>query len=211
MTDGEALFRPTRWHSSQRKGFISFMLAAVFLFSLIPAAMLVSSRQPDLSFEDFRATLVGEVAVKQAFYQSSKSAAETACLEARAEEAAAFAAGKPPPAPAEQKIREAILANAAYFENHLRQQGYGISFWCGNSDENSRRSASAAMLAGKSAKPPPAAMPLGFCLQSFQVSLNGSTSAIFLNNLGFSLYDPKLGTAKAAAFPQERGVEFACA
>ena len=210
MMGEEASFHPASGVFRPRKGFITFMLAAVFLFFLIPAAALISSRQPDLSFEDFRATLTEEVAIKQAFYQSSKQAAEIACAEARAEEAAAFTAGAPQPEPAEIKIREAALANALDFESQLRAQGYDAVFWCGYSDETSRKMASDAMLFEKSSKPPAGAAPSGSCLQSFQVSLGKTGGRLLFKDLGFSLYDRHLGTAKAAVFPYEKGVDFDC-
>ncbi|MFA6490221.1 MAG: hypothetical protein WCT52_06135 [Candidatus Micrarchaeia archaeon] len=216
MTDGEALFRPARGHSSRRKGFISFMLAAVFLFSLIPAAMLVSSRQPDLSFEDFRATLVGEVAIKQAFYQSARQAAEDGCRKANELEDIAAAAHNIPP-PKEPIIIAEIYGSASRFEDDLaaklRAQGSDFSLWCGSADDYSRREASEKMAEVSGAVAPSGTNKFNPLLPPpcvFWVSLNRTNSRIIFENTGFSLYSRNTGIGKAAAFPHTYEVSFTC-
>lgn len=232
MTDGEAFFRPALRHSSRRKGFISFMLAAVFLFSLIPAAMLVSSRQPDLSFEDFRSTFVEEVAIKQAFYQSARQAAEDGCRKANELEDIAAAAHQIPP-PKEPIIAQEIYDSAGRFRDglaqKLRAQGYDFSLWCGGTDDSSRLAASEAMADGRRAaipgnthefgaadsissiKPkgiPSSAFLLSFC--DFGISLGGTNSRISIENTGFSFYNHNSGIGKAAVFPHTYEVTFTC-
>lgn len=199
----------------KRQGFISFILAAVFLFSIIPAAALISGQQPDLSFEGFRALLAQEIAVKQAFYRSSESSSRAAC-------AAAVAAGVPP----DEAIRAALLANAVRLQSDLQSEGYDAQFWCGAPDswaletlgikvpsqisEQMRKDASKEMMESGRAISPQGTLPVEFCLASFQSGLNGTKGSAQFASLGFSLYDKKSGFGKAVVFPFQRGVEFGC-
>ncbi len=202
--------------AGKRKGVISFILAAVFLLAIIPAAALVSKQEPDLSFESFRAMLVSEIAIKQAFYKSSSFAAEGAC-------AIAISIGVPP----EPLISAGLLANAELLQSSLRAQGFETEFWCGAPDselqkllgssvpvpisEQMRRDASGRMMESGSVKSPDGTLPLEFCLMSFQPGLNGTTGTLHFNSFGFSLYDRKSGFGKAVVFPSQKGVEFVCA
>ena len=210
---GRGVSRFAHGHSCRRKGFISFLLAAVFLFALIPAAALVSSRQPDISFENFRAALVEEAAIKQAFYRSSQAAAQAACAGADSEELAAIAGGPPPRESKYQKIQDALRANAVIFESELRAQGYDAQFWCGKPSASSRLDASRRMMESRRPATPAgasAANDMGSLdpLCNFQVDMVGKT--ISFGSFGFSFYDAGLGLGKAAELPYSKGVDFAC-
>ena len=216
MGRGNAPFLPAGGGSRSRKGFISFILAAVFLFALIPAAALVSSQKPDLSFENFRAIFAKEVALKQAFYQSSKTVATVACMEARAEEAAALSRGTFLPYDhASKKIQSALSINANLFELELRAQGYDVSFWCGDSDEWTRTAASSEMNNLHAARLPKASVsvvdpPKGIAFCSAPFTVDTAATTITFNKLGFSLYDRNLGMGKAVVFPGSYQVHFGC-
>lgn len=202
---------PAARRAGSRRGFISFVLAAAFLFALIPAASVVSSSQPDYSYENFRAMLVGEVALKQAFYQSSAQAISIACLDEKMKQAEALAAGGYYTV-SEGEIARKALANAESFESSLRQLGYDAVFWCGFSDEFSRKAASAEMMGQKRAIRPESASELSsdaaLCKNSFMIDLNSNKFSA--SSLGFSIYGRGQGMGKAAVFPDSYEVGFTC-
>ena len=193
--------------TGSQRGFISFILAAAFLFALIPAAMLVSGSQPDISYENFRASLAREVAIKQAFYGSSAQAISRACIAEKETQLASLSSGGSYLA-SEEKIKGAALDNAQAFEASLWQQGYDIVFWCGVYDDNSRKASSGRMFASKRAIAPEFASPLDSCKGSFEVNLK--TGKFSLRSFGFSIYDRRQGIGKAAVFPDSYEVGFTC-
>jgi hypothetical protein len=175
-----------------KKGFLSFAVAAIFLLAILSVGRLVSSRQPDLSYEEFRSSQVSELAIKRAFYLAVSEAAAQAQVAARGDPRAA--------------VRAAVYARALEFERQLASQGYNVVFWCGEISEEGRRQASADMLLEKSAQAPAGALPLADCADSFEADTLGRKLHFF--ELGFSLYQPELGLARAAAFPAGYEVDF---
>ena len=177
------------------RGFLSFAVAAVFLFALLSAAGMAAGKSPDYSYERYRASLVYEVAIKRAFYSAISDSAAQAL-------AASGATGAPPHA----AIKEAIFLRALDFERQLAAQGYPVLFWCGSVSEQGRQDASAQMEAERGAIGPQGSLPLSDCADSFGAS--ALERKIHLSNLGFSVYFPPLRIARAALFPEDYEVGF---
>ena len=179
-----------------KKGFLSFVLAAVFLFAIVTAAARFSSMQPDSSYQKYQLAHLQELAIKKAFYDSTAAAAAEAY-------AAAIAAGVPP----KQAVEAAVSANAILFEAQLAAHGYDVSFWCGPTTIGSRQAASAAMAGQKRAFAPIATEPLAACEGAFQADVH--SRKIRLSSVGFSHYSEESGIGYAAAFPPAKAVDFA--
>lgn len=177
-----------------KQGFLSFAVAAVFIFAMLSAAGMVSV-SPDYSYERYRASLVQEVAIKRAFYSAISESAASALAASSATGAAPHAA-----------IREAIFLRALDFEQQLSGQGYSVLFWCGSASEHGRQAASMQMEAERLAIAPQGSLPLSGCTDSFGAS--ALERKIHLSNVGFSVYFPQLRIAKAALFPADYEVEF---
>ena len=178
-----------------KQGFLTFVLAAVFLVAIVTAAARFSSMQPDSSYQKYQLLHLQELAIKKAFYDSTAAAAGKAY-------AAALAADAPP----KQAVEAAVSANAILFEAQLAAQGYGVSFWCGPTTMGSRQAASAAMAAQKSASAPIATEPLAACEGAFQADVH--SRSVRLSSVGFSHYSEESGIGYAAVFPPAKAVDF---
>ncbi len=178
-----------------QKGFLSFVLGAIFLFAIVSSAAHLSNLQPDRSYEKYRSFFVSEIAIKQAFYSSISDAAKDGLATASASETDPRAA-----------IRAAVAAQAGIFLAELSLQGYAVEFWCGNVPEAERQRASGEMARQKKAILPMGALPLAECENPFDANL--LERKIRMNNLGFSIYLRESGIGKAAILPQSFEVEF---
>lgn len=196
------------------KGFISFAVAAVFLFALLPAAALVSSQQPDLSFESNRAILVQEVAIKQAFYESSKQAARDKydsmlALRMKYDASTNFAERTALEQRIQGEIEAALALNLQAIRNSFGSESYEVVFWCNRAEESARKEASKEMFLSGQAKSPLNANPLSVpqcALKQFNVNLK--EGKIHFNDLGFSIYDRNSKIGKAAIIPDSYEVDF---
>lgn len=177
------------------KGFLSFVLGAVFLLALFSSGAPISSQPPDYSYEGYRSSLVSEVAIKQAYYSSLSGAASSALN-------ASLATGTNP----QQAIMAAALAQSLNFEWQLRLKGYDIVFWCGEASEGSRQIASLQMAEQKKALAPNGALPLSACAGSFGANL--LTRKVHFYDVGFSFYSAGSGIGEAATLPSSYEVGF---
>lgn len=178
-----------------KKGFLTFVLAAVFLLAIVTAAARFSSVQPDSSYKNYQLLHLQELAIKKAFYDSTAKAASDAY-------AAAAAAGIPP----KQAVEAAVFANAIIFEGQLASLGYDVSFWCGPATTGSRQAASGDMAELKQPTLPAATLPIPACAGAFQADVH--SRKIHLSPLGFSHYSEQSGMGYATVFPPSYEVDF---
>jgi len=186
-----------------KKGFLTFVLASVFLLAIVASAFRLSQVRQDNSYQKYQLAHLQELAIKSAFYQSTASAAKEAY--------AAAAAEKLPPKPA---VEAAVAANAILFESELSaaaaEQGYEVSFWCGPpwpEDPFSRQRASEKMYNDRHASSPGIAVPVALCETSFSAEVFPEKK-IHIRNLGFSSYSESLGFGYATVFPSAYPVGF---
>ncbi len=182
------------------KGFLSFVLGAVFLLALVSAGLLISASSPDYSYEGYRTALVSEVAIKNAYYQAVSQAASSA-LNASLAASAAGAQNDPRAA-----IRAGVLAQTMSFESQLGQHGYDVAFWCGPAPEQARQQANRDMASQKKAVAPQGTRPAGACAESFEANL--LSKKVHLYDMGFSIYHSESGIGQAAVFPPSYEVPF---
>ncbi|MCX8194721.1 MAG: hypothetical protein N3G22_01260 [Candidatus Micrarchaeota archaeon] len=183
------------------KGFLSFVVAAVFLFSLVAASALVLKSQPRRSYEGYRAMLLEEVAIKRAYY----SAVEEAGREAAALAAARAASGEE--VDVREEVRRAAFLQSIEFEAQLKEQGFEASFWCGSAGAEERKSASQEMAFRKAAVVPQGALPIWLCYESYD--FDPSSASIFFRNLGFSFYSKEHSIGSVALLPSSFAVGIA--
>jgi hypothetical protein len=178
-----------------KKGFLSVVLASVFLLAIAAGAARFSSMQPDSSYQKYQMVHLQELAIKRAFYDSTAKVASDAY-------AAAVADGMPP----RQAVEAAVAANAILFEEPLSSLGYEVSFWCGPAGASSRQQASAGMAGQKRALPPAQTLPLAACAGAFQADVH--FRKLHLASLGFSHYSQESGIGYATVLPPSYEVDF---
>lgn len=204
-----------------KKGFLSFVLAAVFLFAIVTAAARFSSVQPDSSYQQYQMLHLQELAIKKAFYDSTAAAAAEAYGDA-------LAADVPPKLYVEGKVAQNTVEFASELESQIASGDYELIFWCrpvgvpSYLDISTRQKASKEMADNGHAVVPDAAAKLPPDAISFfavcPLSLNANVKLdpkkpgighVDVTNLGFSVYSKKTGIGYAAAFPPAKGVDFA--
>lgn len=174
------------------KGFLSFVIASVFLLSLLSSAIIISSAKPDISYERHRRLLLENVAIKQSFYRALSDAASSSLSSSPENPYAA--------------VRASLFGRLLEFQPQLQSLGYGAIFWCGEVSDAARSAAALEMASAKRAILPEGALPAEACADSFDANL--LTRKIRLQNAGFSFYDEKLGMGAAASFPPSYEVDF---
>ena len=200
------------------KGFLSFVLASVFLLAIVAAAMRISSVAPDHSYENYRYMQLQELAVKKAFYASTADAAKAGLADAIAANTAngCYETGI---GCVDEKgnVEKFAYENVPKFEHDLRQRGTDAVFWCGATDSDSLRAASEGMQNGPD---PHAIKPEGTsgisdpcCRQFFEAYMASMRLDLSSpnpgSNIGFSIYSQESGIGYAAVFPNKKGVSFA--
>jgi len=182
------------------RGFLSFVLGAVFLLSIVSAGISISRQAPDYSYEKYRAMLVQEVAIKRAYYDAVAEAANNAlALSLAASEAGAESDPR-------LAVRAAALARTEEFALQLQAKGYDAIFWCGDASERQRQEASQEMAARHKAVLPQGALPLESCADSFDADV--AAGKIYFRNTGFSFYNAGLGMGEVAVLPATYSVDF---
>ncbi|MCX8197786.1 MAG: hypothetical protein N3F07_01125 [Candidatus Micrarchaeota archaeon] len=176
-----------------RKGFLSFVLASVFVFSILSAASLVRSSQEDSSYEKYRYFFVEEIAIKRAFYKAASEAASSALASSQG-------------SPSREEIYQRVHLRIIELESSLRQLGYDVRFWCGFPSEEERQEAAEEMAKLKGAAIPKGAIPVAFCAAEADSGIFERKLHFF--SMGFSYYSHPLGLGKAVALPSEYEVDF---
>lgn len=182
-----------------KRGFLAFVLAAVFLFALVSAASFFSRGVPQQNNEHSRmlASRLQLVAIKQAAYSSFLEAARIA-------EASALATKQE----TRSAIRAALIARAISLEAELQSLGYDASFWCGAPSEESLSSTIISMKSTASTIIPAGASQIASpqCAGTFDTDV--PLRKIHINSLGFSLYSHSLGSAQIGEFPSSYEVDY---
>lgn len=178
-----------------KKGFLSFALAALFLFSFLSAALIVSSAKPDYSYEEWRSFLVFEISAKRAFYSALKESAFQAWVASLGGQTGA-----------KKAVEDAAFDRAIEFERKMRDSNCEAIIWCGHPSDNERLSASEKMQSQGKAILPDGTTAIASCENPFQADL--LRKKLHLSGIGISIYCQKTNIGKAAIFPSEYEVSF---
>ena len=183
--------------SANSQGFLSFLLASVFLFALVLSASSLNSQKPDLHYEQPQAMHIEGLAMKKAFYSSISNAA-----------AAAFAASQASGAEPRNAMKFAIWHEAEAMQGKLAEAGYGTVFFCGQPSESAMQEASARMQESQKAGLPAGATSISSisCVHSFDVDLLERKIHVFGD--GFCTYSKQLGMGYCGTFPVSYEVDF---
>jgi hypothetical protein len=178
-----------------QKGFLSFALGTIFLLSIVSSGAIISASKPDTSYEKYRRLLVEELAIKQAFYSSLSEAASSSLASSSETGGSQYAA-----------VRAALFARFLEFQQKLSEEGYDTIFWCGEISDGERSSAALRGFQQKRAIAPSGSLAAENCADSFDANL--LKRSIHLKDVGFSLYDSRLGLGVVAKFPSSYEVGF---
>ena len=182
-----------------KRGFLTFVLASVFLLAIVSAAFRLSQAKGGNSYQKYQLAALQELSIKSAFYQSAAAAARDAYARAGDDPRSQTAA-----------VNAAVAENAVAFESGLKaaaaEQGYEVLFWCGPADTFSRQRASEQMYLSRHAIAPGLSQPVPLCAQSFSADV--LNREIHIRDFGFSSYSGSFGFGYAAAFPPDYVVDF---
>ena len=178
-------------------GFLSFLLAAVFLLAIVSAADSFRSQKPDLRYEGMQSAFIGQLAIKQAFYSSISNAASDALI-------ASESSGAEP----RNAVQFAIWHQAAAMQGDLAQAGYGTAFFCGQPSGSELQQAALRMQETGKAALPEGAIGISSisCVHSFDVDLLKRKIHIF--GAGFCSYSWQQGFGYCGQFPSSYEVDF---
>jgi hypothetical protein len=179
------------------RGFLSFLLSAVFMFALVSSAALLISQKPDYSYEQLQAAHIGQIAIKQAFYSSVSDAA-----------ASSFAVSQGTDADPRNAVRFAIWHRVQDVQNQLSSSGFDALFFCGEADDTAMQDAASEMQAHGAAMLPSGATPISSisCVHSLDVDLLKRKIHFF--DVGFCAYSKQLGVGYCDIFPSSYEVDF---
>jgi len=179
------------------KGFLSFVIGAVILLSLVASGALLSSAHQGSAFSRYRFLQLEDIAIKRALYSSVSEAASDALAISIATQTDSYAA-----------IKEAVRLRLLEFESLAALQGYDIVLWCGSPSEQARQQSSEAMLSRKTALAPEGTLPIASaeCRSSYAIDVLGRK--IHFSQVGFSAYFDSFGTGFASSLPSGFEVDF---
>ena len=179
------------------QGFLSFLLAAVFLFALLSAASSFSSQKPSLQYEQLQAVHIQDIAMKNVFYSSIAGAAASAL-------ASSQASGSEP----QNAVQFAVWHKAQDVQAGLIGAGYDTAMFCGQPSDSAMQDASARMRESHSAALPAGAIQITSisCVHAFGVDL--MERKIHISGAGFCAYSSQLGMGFCGIFPPSFEVDF---
>lgn len=179
-----------------KRGFLSFVLGALFLLAILSgAASFSQAKKGGSQHSSLLLSHLSQIAIKDSFYAALSDAA-----------AASFAASPPPSA--RPAVRAALYARALFVEHELAGQGYSVSFWCGEASDASLLEASSSMREKGGAALPQGASPLSspLCAAEFDADLQLRT--LHIGALGFCHWQNGAGFGYCARFPSAYKVKF---
>jgi len=179
------------------KGFLSFVIGAIALISLVASGALLHGARQDSAFQKYRFLELEDIAIKRALYSSVSEAASDAFAISVASQTDSYSG-----------VNEAVYLRLAEFERSAASQGYGIVLWCGSPSEEARRQASEDMLSQKTALLPEGALPISDtgCRSSYAIDVLGRK--IHFSQVGFSAYFDSFGAGFASFLPSGFEVDF---